>query len=83
MQLTDEATSLLDQGRWPEAEALARQAVQKLAGSGQVYEAYAEYNLGRALAEQGKCGDALQHLTRSEQLQGSRPPITQAKELCA
>ncbi len=82
-QLTDEATALLAQGRWTEAEAVARQAVAKLQGSGETYEAYAEYNLGRALAEQGKCEEALEHLNRSEELQGSRPPITAAKEKCS
>lgn len=83
VQLTDEATALLNQGRWAEAEAVARQAVAKLQGSGELYEAYAEYDLGRALAEQGKCPEALQHLNRSEQLQGSRGPITAAKRRCS
>jgi serine/threonine-protein kinase len=83
IQLTDEATALLSQGRWAEAEAVARQAVAKLQGSGELYEAYAEYDLGRALAEQGKCPEALQHLNRSEQLQGSRGPITAAKRRCS
>jgi eukaryotic-like serine/threonine-protein kinase len=80
--LTDEATNLLGQGRWREAEPIARQAVSSLKGSGQLYEAYAEYDLGRALAEQGKCGEALQHLGRSEQLQGARHEITDAKKKC-
>ena len=81
-QLTDEATNLLRQGRWSEAEAVARQAVAKLKGSGQLYEAYAEYDLGRALAEQGKCPEALQHLKRSEQLQGHRSQIDDARSRC-
>lgn len=83
VQLTDEATALLSQRRWAEAEVVARQAVAKLQGSGEVYEAYAEYDLGRALAEQGKCPEALQHLNRSEELQGSRGPITAAKQRCS
>jgi serine/threonine-protein kinase len=81
-QLTDEATALLGQGRWAEAETVARQAVAKLQGSGELYEAYAEYDLGRALAEQGKCGEALQHLNRSEQIQGSRSEIREARAKC-
>jgi TolA-binding protein len=81
-QLTDEATSLLGHGRWSEAEAVARQAVAKLKGSGEAYEAYAEYDLGRALAEQGKCPEALQHLARSEQLQGHRSQIDDARSRC-
>ena len=82
MQLTDEATALLGQGRWSEAEAVARQAVEKLKGSGEIYEAYAEYDLGRALAEQGKCAEALQHLNRSQQLQGRRSEIDDARSRC-
>ena len=82
VQLTDEATALLGKGRWSEAEAVARQALGKLKGSGQPYEAYAEYDLGRALAEQDKCGEALQHLNRSEQLQGHRSQIDDARSRC-
>lgn len=82
VQLTDEATALLGQGRWSEAEAVARQAVEKLKGSGEIYEAYAEYDLGRALAEQGKCAEALQHLNRSQQLQGRRSEIDDARSRC-
>jgi tetratricopeptide (TPR) repeat protein len=46
------------------------------------YEAYAEYNLGKTLAELGRCDEALPHLDRSEQLQGEKAPITAAKEQC-
>jgi serine/threonine-protein kinase len=82
-QLTDRATSLLAQGRWSEAETVAREAVGSLeGGSNNLYLAYALYDLGRALAEQGKCGEAVSHLNRSEQLQGRRSPIDQAKAKC-
>jgi serine/threonine protein kinase len=81
-QLTDQATSLLRQGRWAEAEQVARQAVQKLNGSGELYEAYANYNLGRALVEQDRCDEALRFLDRSEQIQGSRREIRQARAKC-
>jgi eukaryotic-like serine/threonine-protein kinase len=81
--LTDQATGLMSQGRWSEAEVIARQAVQKLeGGSDTQYLAYALYDLGRALAEQNECDEAIGHLNRSEQLQGSRAPITQAKAKC-
>jgi hypothetical protein len=46
------------------------------------YEAYAEYNLGKTLAELGRCQAALPHLERSEDLQGPREPITSAKAAC-
>jgi serine/threonine-protein kinase len=81
--LTDQATNLLQQRRWADAESVARQAVQKLEGGGDsTYLAYALYDLGRALAEQNKCDEAVPLLNRSEQLQGSRSPITQAKAKC-
>ena len=83
VELTDQATALLGQGRWAEAEVVARQAVAALQGTdNRLYQAYAAYNLGRALAEQGKCDEALQHLNRSEQLQGEREEITDAKAKC-
>jgi eukaryotic-like serine/threonine-protein kinase len=81
--LTDEATARLRQSDWAGAEGLARQAVQRLEGSDEdLYLAYALYDLGRALAEQGRCSEALQHLDRSEQLQGRRPDIDRARQKC-
>jgi predicted Ser/Thr protein kinase len=81
-QLTDQATALLNQGRWQEAETVARQAVAKLNGSGELYEAYANYNLGRALVEQDRCDEALPYLDKSEQIQGSRQEIREARARC-
>jgi serine/threonine-protein kinase len=81
-QLTDEATALLGRSSWAEAEAVARQAVRKLTGSGELYEAYANYDLGRALVEQGSCDEALPYLDRSEQIQGSRREIREARAKC-
>jgi hypothetical protein len=56
--------------------------VAALLGTGATYEAYAEYDLGAALAQLGQCGEALQHLERSRQLQGNRPEIRDAERLC-
>ena len=82
-ELTDQATALLGQGRWAEAEAVSRQALAKLEGSGELYEAYANYNLGRALVEQDRCDEALPHLDRSEEIQGSRREIREARARCS
>jgi hypothetical protein len=82
VELTDQSTALLNGGRWAEAEAVARQAVAELEGTGELYEAYANYNLGRALVEQDRCDEALPYLDRSEQIQGSRPEITEARARC-
>ena len=81
-QLTDQATALLSQGRWAEAEQVARQAIAKLDGSGELYEAYANYNLGRALVEQDRCDEAMPYLDRSEEIQGSRKEIRDARKRC-
>jgi tetratricopeptide (TPR) repeat protein len=84
--LNDEAFgSYMQQGDYESALPLLEQAVPALRGtysSGFRYEAYAEYNLGKTLAELGRCGEALPHLERSEELQGSRGPITAAKRQC-
>jgi len=80
--LTDQATALLSNGNAAAAEPIARQAVTALSGSGVKYEAYAEYDLGAALAQLGQCHEALQHLERSRQLQGNRPEIQDAEKLC-
>jgi serine/threonine-protein kinase len=81
--LTDQATGLLNEGRWAEAESVARRAVSALEGSSnQRYLAYALYDLGRAQAEQGKCDEAVPNLDRSEDLQGQRTDIDRARAKC-
>jgi serine/threonine-protein kinase len=80
--LTNEATRLLQQGDYAGAERVARQAVSALQGTGQTYEAYAEYDLGLALAQLDRCDEALQHLDRSQELQGKRKEIDRARKIC-
>jgi tetratricopeptide (TPR) repeat protein len=84
--LNDEAfTEHMEQGDYAGALPLLRRAVPALRGSYSesfAYEAYAEYNLGKTLAELGRCEEALPHLERSEDLQGEREPITNAKRQC-
>ncbi len=80
--LTDEATRLLEQGDYAGAERAAREALVTLGGSGQPYEAYAEYDLGAALAHLGRCEEASDHLERSKKLQGNRKEINEARKLC-
>ena len=80
--LTDQATRLLQQGDYTGAERVARQAVAALEGSGQTYEGFAEYNLGAALAGLGRCAEALQHLDRSQAVQGDRKEIDRARKSC-
>ena len=80
--LTDEATRLLGDGDYTGAERAARQALAVLAGSGRLYEAYAEYDLGSALVGLGRCDEALEHLERSEEIQGERKEIDKARKEC-
>jgi hypothetical protein len=53
-----------------------------LKGTGQLYEAYAEYDLGAALAGLGRCDEAVPHLRRSEAIQGSRKEIRRVLKSC-
>jgi predicted Ser/Thr protein kinase len=84
--LNDEAFgSYMRQGDYEGALPLLERAVPALRGTYSddfPYEAYAEYNLGKTLAELDRCDEALPHLERSEELQGRRGPITAAKRQC-
>jgi hypothetical protein len=53
-----------------------------LQGTGQTYEAYAEYDLGAALVGLDRCAEAFPHLDRSEALQGERKEIDRARKAC-
>ncbi len=86
VELTDQSTGLLNEGRYEEALPVAQQALAALQGSGELYEAYANYNVGRALLGLGRCADAIPYFDRSEQIQGERSEITRdraAAEQCA
>jgi serine/threonine protein kinase len=83
--LTDQSTFALRNGDWSEAARLARSAYRPLVGTYSDdfrYEAYVNYDLGKALAELGRCQQARRYLDRSEQLQGSRGEIDAAQASC-
>jgi eukaryotic-like serine/threonine-protein kinase len=83
--LNDQAYALMQAGDWEGALPLLEQALPALQGTYSEdfrYEAYAEYNLGRTLAELDRCEDALAHLERSKELQGNRKEIVEAKKRC-
>jgi tetratricopeptide (TPR) repeat protein len=85
VQLTDEATQLLEDGQWEEALKTQRGALKALEGTYEDdfrYEAYAAYNMGKALAELGRCEQALRSLDRSEELQDHRTEIDDARAIC-
>ena len=86
VELTDQATALLNEGRYEAALPVAQRALAALQGSGELYEAYANYNVGKALLELGRCAEAIPYFNRSEQIQGEREEITRdraAAEECA
>jgi eukaryotic-like serine/threonine-protein kinase len=80
--LTDQATSLMKEGRYEEALPIAQRALQQLQGTGQTYEGYANYNVGRSLVELGRCDEALPYLDRREQLLGRHPDVSAARRKC-
>jgi serine/threonine protein kinase len=85
VQLTDEATQLLGKERWEEALRTQRRALDALEATYSDdfrYEAYAAYNMGKALAELGRCEQAFRYLDRSEELQGQRDEINDARAKC-
>lgn len=80
--LQDRSTSALRSGDWTTALSLSQQALSALRGRDRTYEAYANYNIGRSLAELGRCDEALPYLAAREQALGSHPDVTAAKQKC-
>jgi tRNA A-37 threonylcarbamoyl transferase component Bud32 len=80
--LQDESTAALEGGDWERALALAQQALPALQGRDTTYEGYANYNIGRALAELGRCEEALPHLERRVELGGPHPDVERTLERC-
>jgi len=83
IRLTDQATALIREGRYAEALPIAMQALAMLEGTGHTYEAYANYDVGKALAELGRCEEARPYLDRRERMLGPHPDVTAAREKCA
>ncbi len=62
-------------GRYEEALPLLEQAVAGLAGTGELAEAYASYNLAFTRRALGQCDGVVDLLDRSEEIQGKRKEI--------
>jgi tetratricopeptide (TPR) repeat protein len=80
--LQDQSTAALENGEWERALQLAQQALPALRNRDQTYEAYANYNIGKSLAELDRCDEALPYLERREELLGPHPDVTAAKQRC-
>jgi eukaryotic-like serine/threonine-protein kinase len=80
--LNDRGYQLLQQGAYSSALPLLQQAVQQLQGTGpsDLYEGYANYNLGYTLYRLGRCSEAVTYLRRAEQLEPDRHEPTQIRK---
>jgi serine/threonine protein kinase len=73
--LNDEGYALMQQGNFQAARPLLEQSVERLSGTGDIYEAYASYNLAYTRFQQGECGGIFDLLDRSEAIQGRHNDI--------
>ena len=78
-QLNDQGFQLMRAGRFQEALPPLEQAVAGLAGTGELAEAYASYNLAFTRRALGQCEGVLELLDRSQQVQGERKEITRLR----
>jgi tetratricopeptide (TPR) repeat protein len=85
-QLNDAGYAKMQNGDYRGALPLLEQAVQKLDGSGKLYEAYAKYNLAYTRYQLGNCDGVLDLLDQAEAIEGHKSAIdrlrAQAQENC-
>jgi eukaryotic-like serine/threonine-protein kinase len=80
--LVDESTFKIRDGDYAGALPIAQRALKALSGSGEMYEAYANYNVGTSLIHLNRCSEGLPYLARSEAIQGHRNEIDRDRERC-
>jgi serine/threonine-protein kinase len=73
--LNDQGYALMQQGNFQGARPLLEESVDGLRGTGDIYEAYANYNLAYTRFQLGECGGIFELLDRSQAVQGSHPDI--------
>jgi serine/threonine-protein kinase len=85
-QLNDAGYAKMQNGDYAGALPLLEQAVQRLDGTGKLYEAYAKYNLAYTRYQLGSCDGVLDLLDQAEAIEGPRAAIdrlrSQAEENC-
>jgi hypothetical protein len=74
-ELNDDGFALMQAEDYESALPLLEQAVAGSAGSGELVEAYASYNLAFTRRALGRCDGILELLARSEEIQGTRGEI--------
>ena len=75
LALSDRGVALIRRGEYEQAIPPIERALSMVAGSGQLVEAYASYNLAFARLELGRCENVDALLDRSEEIQGPRAEI--------
>jgi TolA-binding protein len=85
-QLNDAGYAKMQSGDYAGALPLLEQAVQKLDGTGKLYEAYAKYNLAYTRYHLGNCNGVLDLLDQAEAIEGHKSAIdnlrAQAQQNC-
>jgi serine/threonine-protein kinase len=81
-QDSDAAFNLIRAGDYAGALPLAQKALAELKGTGDIYEGYANYNVGTSLIHLGRCSEGLPYLDESERIQGPRKEIRNDRKLC-
>jgi tetratricopeptide (TPR) repeat protein len=85
-QLNDAGFAKMQNGDYAGALPLLEQAVQKLDGTGKLYEAYVKYNLAYTRYQLGNCDGVLDLLDQAEAIEGRKGPIdrlrAQAQQNC-
>jgi hypothetical protein len=79
-ELNDRGYELMQQGNYVAALPIFEQAVDALAGTGSLAEAYASYNLAFSRFALERCDGVLQLLDRSEAIQGQRREIDRLRK---
>jgi hypothetical protein len=79
-ELNDQGFALMQAGDYQGALPLLERAVAGLAGSGELAEAYASYNLAFTRLALGSCDGVLELLDRSEEVQGKRKEIDRLRK---
>jgi len=84
--LNDAGYAKMQHGDYAGALPLLEQAVQKLDGTGKLYEAFAKYNLAYTRYQLGNCDGVLDLLDQAEAIEGRKSAIdrlrAQAQENC-